>query len=228
MIQRICSIAIFTCCVSATCDAGIIVNGEFSLGQFASPGDSNYVVFAPGYTGTLVIPGSQILTGWNVGLSPFDPDRSLTFGGPNHFGLEWTDSVPESGKWIDLNRGGDLWQVSQTFMTVPGQSYQLSYLSLAGNVMGGAITQIQLIGHSILTFEDTTSAIGSPRWDQTLHNFIADSSTTSLVFSAKQAGLDPLTGTQIDRVAITAVPEPSAALVIGALLSLAVFNTRRR
>ena len=40
--------------------------GNFSTGQFAQPGDSNYRVFGPGFEGTLILPGQTALAGWSI------------------------------------------------------------------------------------------------------------------------------------------------------------------
>lgn len=218
--------------VTGVTRADFLINGSFENGQFAQPGDLNFVTFATGFDGTLVFPGSNILSGWNVQLSPFDPDRALTFSPPAHFGLEWvTATSPPSGvdgsRWVDLNRGGDLWQITQTFTSVPGTLYSFQYSAESGGQRGGATTRFEFVGTTSTVFEDTTPTGGPNVWQTFRHTFLADAATTKLTISAKSIGADPITGMQIDRLSVTAVPEPNAS-ILGMLLASLFILVRRR
>ena len=201
----------------SSANAELVINGNFSTGQFAQPGDSNYRVFGPGFEGTLILPGQTALAGWQVSFSPFDIDQTFTPGViiDPAFGLEWTNqSTFSNQRWIDLKRAADSWRVSQALSTLPGQNYLLSYQVLAGNQEGGAVSRIELAGNSTFAFEDTSSALSSPFWQTFTHPFVASSSSTLLSIMAKSSGLDPFTGPQIDNVSVTAVPEPPSLILL--------------
>lgn len=202
----------------------IVTNGDFELGLFASPGDPNYAIWEPGFVGTIIHPGSAILLGWDVAISPFDPDQSLSSELPN--GLEWTRLLHENNRVIDLNRGGDLWSISQQLSTVIGQQYQLSYDLQPGSVMGGATVRFSIAGTNVQAFESTSSIMDSPLWENHTHRFIADASTTILNITATAIGLDPASGPQIDNVKIIAIPEPATGTLL--LLGLAWLGRRVR
>jgi hypothetical protein len=197
--------------IQSESQAGLIQNGSFESGIFASAGDPNFQNFAPGYIGTLVRPGESKISNWNVSFSPFDPDQSFTFLSPNGpFGMEWAEGALEKERWIDLNRGGDLWRVSQNIPTTSGTAYRISFDLLIGNVMGGAVIRTQVDGATSSFFDYTGETFGPPRWKRISHVFTADSSITNLQLMALSAGLDPASGPQIDKVEVDVVPEPSA------------------
>ena len=214
------------------CEAGLISNGGFESGTFAEPGDANFANFGSGFTGTLILPGLGILDAWEISLSPFDPDGSLTFQPPDRFGLEWVSFAGgitgDGERFIDLNRGGDLFQVSQDIATILGRTYRLSYLAETSVNRGNALTEIQIAGNSTTTFEDRTPATPPYRWVKFSHTFVADSFSTRVSFAAKVPGNDPITGAQIDRVSVTeVVPEPTSLAIFGAI-GLAGLVARRK
>jgi hypothetical protein len=207
---KICLMCIFFCTISQL-QAALIQNGSFESGTFAAPGDPNFQNFAPGYIGTLVRPGETKISNWNVSFSPFDPDQAFTFLNPNGpFGLEWAQGAIENERWVDLNRGGDLWRVSQNIATNFGTTYQISFDLLIGNVMGGAVIRTQVDGATSSFFDYTAEATGPPRWKRISHVFTASSSVTNLQFMALSVGLDTASGPQMDKVDVVVVPEPAA------------------
>ena len=211
---------------AATAHALIVVNGSFENGTFAKSGSANYLAFGGGYDGTLVLPTQSLISGWNVSFSPFDPDQTysyLTASGP--FGLEWAQGTVENQRWVDLNRGGDLWRVSQSFATVAGAIYQVSFDLLVGNTMGGATLRTQIDGVGSIIFDDTGTVEGFPRFDRFSHLFTATSNLSTIHLMAKTAGIDPSSGPQIDQVEIVAIPEPSAMLLtfLGSLMAIQRF-----
>jgi hypothetical protein len=218
-------IAILDSTISA--QAAIVVNGSFENGSFAKPGDANFQWFAPGYTGTLVSPGKSLIANWNVTLSPFDPDQALTFLSPTGpFGLEWASGSLEKERWVDLNRGGDLWRVSQSISTLVGSSYFVSFDVLVGNAMGGARLRTQLDGTSSSSIEYIGSVVGPPRWERITQIFHADSKITTLSFMAVTTGVDFFSGPQIDRIEVTPVPEPTSIPIF--CLALSIFTIAPR
>lgn len=209
------SAVIITLLAFASCaQATVVKNGSFENGSFANPGDANYQWFAPGYTGTLVLPGQSLISNWNVTLSPFDPDQALTFLRPTGpFGLEWAEGALEKERWVDLNRGGDLWQVSQRILTQAGLSYLVSFDVLVGHAMGGGTLRTQFQGNNSSSIDFVGSTQGPIRWERITQAFLADSNSTTLSFLSVAPGIDPLSGPQIDRIVVTAVPEPSSTAI---------------
>lgn len=206
-------------------NAELISNGDFSTGSFAMEGDDNFIVFGDGFAGTLVAPGESILTDWDVSLSEFDADQALTVDPP---GLEWTDAA-ENDRWVDFNRGGDLWKISQNLDTITGQRYRLTHDLLSGPFDGGATLRIAIVGGTTQVFDRTSDSSGANRFDQFSFTFIADASTTVLNLSAIGIGPNEFTGPQVSNISITAVPEPSCVslLVFGLMGGLLRRRTHR-
>jgi len=202
--------------------ADLVSNGDFSSGSFAVEGDDNFESFGDGFSGTLILPGESILSDWEVSFSEFDADQTFSFDPP---GLEWTDAEVANDRWIDFNRGGDLWRVTQTLDTVVGQQYRLVHDVLSGDFDGGATLQISLEGISTQTFTTVSSEIGSARFEEFSYVFIADSSSTVLSLSAVAIGLNEITGPQVSNGSWTAVPEPTCLPVL--LIGLIGFAGRR-
>jgi hypothetical protein len=229
MVKLVATLAVVIAILDSTisAQAAIVENGSFENGSFAKPGDANFQWFAPGYTGTLVLPGQSLIANWNVTLSPFDPDQALTFLSPTGpFGLEWASGSLEKERWVDLNRGGDLWRVSQSISTQAGSSYFVSFDVLVGNAMGGARLRTQFDGASASSVEYIGSVVGPPRWERVTQIFHADSKITTLSFMAVTTGVDYFSGPQIDRIDVTPVPEPSSILPF--CLALSIFTIALR
>lgn len=187
-------------------NAEIVSNGSFSNGDFAEEGDSNFVTFGANIRGTLILPGQSILSDWEVSLSEFDPDNSLSFSEP---GLEWTENDFNIDRAIDFNRGGDLWRISQTLNTVAGQRYRLVHDIFSGQQFGGATLRILISGNCQTTIVDSKSVSSGPnRFEEFEYFFTADSALTNLSIFAIQIGPDPTSGPIMNNISITAVPEP--------------------
>lgn len=220
------SIAILLSLASRESMAGFLINPSFEEGLFASPGDSNYNVFAPGVTGTIVYPGQDALTGWVVVLSPYDPDGLITAVPGFGLGLEWVNAEYGSfdgNRFLNLNRGGDLYKIGQSIGTTFGQEYDFTYYGLGGSLFYGATTEVAITGNSVLVMSDDTTTMSSDDlrgWQRFTTRFTADSSTTSISLTAKKYGADLGSGTFIDALSVTSAnPVPVPPTVVAAAIS---------
>jgi choice-of-anchor C domain-containing protein len=110
----------------------------------------------------------------------------------------------EGDQSIDLN-GEDVGAVSQTFTTIPGQNYTLTY-QLAGNPVGTAwkTGRVLIDGRNVqnFAFNVTGKSFTNMGWTRQQVTFQATNSTTTLTFDSTTA--DPAFGPAIDDVQVTA------------------------
>ena len=190
MVMKKSLVALLVCgaCVG-TVHAQAFQNGSFETGT------------APG--GFINLPvGSTAITGWTV-VGPGDVD---------YIGTYWT--AADGARSVDLS-GGSGGGVEQTFTTVAGTTYDVSF-SLSGNpdcAQGVKTVNVTATppGTTASYTHDTTGT-GRPAipWSSRQFNFTASGTTTTLRFATTDASA---CGPALDNVVVTARALPAAAAV---------------
>lgn len=110
---------------------------------------------------------------------------------------------------LDLS-GGDAGGIAQTFDTVPGRTYRVSF-QLAGNPSAGTKT-VRVLATGGVTEDYTFDASASSRpnnmrWESHTYTFTATSAATTLSFTSLTAGAQ---GPALDDVSVTDItPTPT-------------------
>lgn len=190
--------------VPASANAAEFINGSFEGGTLTNP---SFATVAGG--------NSTSINGWVV-----------TGNSVDYIGSYW--AAQDGLRSIDLN-GNGLGGIQQTFDTVVGQLYNISFW-LAGNTDGNPTTKSVQVGaglaSSIFMFDTTGfSAPNNMGWKNYNFQFAATGTSTTLSF----ASLDPGSfGASLDNVSVSAVPEPAtwAMMLLG--IGGVGFSLRRR
>lgn len=188
----------------ANASSNLIVNGSFESSTF----NGSFTTFGAGSTG---------LTGWTIDFGSVDLI--------NHY---WQ---PSQGNYsLDLS-GNDDGVISQSFATVIGQKYVVSF-DMAGNPddKGTDFTKYLQVGLSqepLYTFDTTTTSRNQMGWVTKSFVFQAVSTQTRLHFAG---GQESAYGVALDNISVTAVPEPEtyAMLLAGLGLIGAAVHRRRK
>jgi choice-of-anchor C domain-containing protein len=192
--------------------ANLISNGSFETASI-TPGSF-----------TNVASGSTAITGWTVSLGNIDYIGSLWTASNGSRSLDLEGSAGTCNLVIPNCPGG----ISQSFSTVAGQQYQVTF-DLAGNPLNLPVTKTILVsaaGQSqTFTFNVTGHNTANMGWVTDTWTFTASGATTTLEFDT---GDSPATGwgPALDNVSVdlvgTTVPEPTSLLLLGSgLLVLA-------
>lgn len=179
----------------------LIVNGGFEAFTVAGPLTTIYA-------------GQTNLTGWSVGGDSVDLIHSY-----------W---MPASGSYsLDLS-GADDGTISQTFATVVGGTYQVTF-SLAGNPVNPAdpikTVQVGLYDQGFSTFDTSGLTQGNMGWMIKSFQFTASGTSSTLFFAGTQ---ESPYGVALDNISVTAVPEPEVLSMLLAGLGLIGVVARRR
>jgi choice-of-anchor C domain-containing protein len=191
--MKLISLAIASAAAALSVNAGAVtlINGGFETG-------------AP--TGEFTTAPPVIVPGWDV-----------TAGTVDHIGTYWTNNGGSAGS-IDL-AGSSPGTLAQTFATVAGQAYRVTFFIAGNNGGGSAIKSLNVLatGGSTANYAFDTTGFGRTNmgWSERFYNFRASGSSSTLSFAA---GSDSsFFGPALDDVSIAAVPEPTtwAMMILG-------------
>lgn len=177
----------------------VAMAASFSNGSFESG-------TAPGSFMTVSSPASTTITNWTV-----------SSGSVDYIGSYWM--AADGSRSIDLN-GNEAGTITQTFDTIPGATYQVTF-ALSGNPDNSAsstlmspsnkVVRVSATGATSSDYSYDTVAMGntlaSMKWASSTYTFIATGSSTTLTFASQIAGAF---GPAIDNVTITLTQQPPA------------------
>ena len=191
--------------VAQSLQANLVSNGDFE-GPLGAPNNSGSGGFGPFLTYNAGNPG---IPGWTIGGSGVDM---------------WTSFQGTGNNVVDLNALG-LGVLTQTFATVAGQSYGVSF-DLGGPVATKTmdVTIFGSDGTSALTVEHYAGGFAGTFLPQDFR-FVADGNQSTIEFFSTISGFD---GLYIDNLDVSAIPIPAAVwLFVSGLLGLVGIARRK-
>ena len=190
------AISLFATVSSATAAVNLIQNGSFEAGTYIDDG--------PGFQNLSA--GDPSITNWTIGGHSID----------------WIGSYWQPGDGIhslDLS-GLALGSVSQSFATVAGGTYQVSFL-MSGNPDGGPnpkTLDVNVAGGDFFFNPASGPNHANMNWTPGSFFFVANSPTTTITFASTtcaDGGNFPCAfGPALDNVSVSAVPEASTWLMM--------------
>lgn len=222
--------------------ANLIINGSFESDPTKVIADGVYKDYG---SWIRLKPGTTYLTGWTVGAFG-------TSTGP--LGVDWHYGTPTEGlpraaqdgtRMIDLNIDGSGGQgpgqgtISQTFATVMGASYTLSFYLAAprstqqGGTLDPRTVIVDITGVPTQTFIAAASDPANQTWEAETFSFTAQQAFTTLAFSPlANTGTNGFWGAFLDNVSVVEtnkVSAPTTMSLLGlALLGLGCVRRGRR
>ncbi|NWK56231.1 DUF642 domain-containing protein [Verrucomicrobiaceae bacterium N1E253] len=166
-----------------------------------------------------------------IQLSTLTPSDWTTVGTSSQVLLKKSGGglTPQNGSYylgiFNRNNG-----VSQTFDTVAGYTYELSFYLAKQATSSSPTVDVNVTGNTPLV-DDSIQIInwGQDTWQQQTVSFTADSASTSLSFienaSSQTSSADVFVDTIV--LSVTSVPEPSATTLLG-LGGLALILRRKK
>jgi len=184
--------AVLTAALAGVAPASVIVNGSFENGT--NPG-SGFLTLGAG--------DNTSITGWTVGSGSVD-----------YIGGYWQAS--SGGRSIDLS-GNGAGSLSQTFATVAGQNYRVTF-DLAGNPDSAGVKTLTVsaaANSQVFNFDSTGKSRPAMGWTGQTFFFTATGSSTTLTFTSNT---NSAFGPALDNVVVDPVPEPLSLVVFGGLV----------
>lgn len=196
--------------------AELITNGSFETGTIVvNHGDSGAQQLLSGDSSTLA--GWTVIGGNDVAWIGLGNPYAINASDGNQF-LDLTG-------WHDQSATGG--GVKQTIATTAGATYTLSFdIGNSSNYNFNTNDSLFVTAGSVVGQQVWTTISNQPgSWEHVTLSFVASGATTDVSFAGGQA----VWYIGLDNVSVTAVPEPSSALMLGAgLLGMAVWLRRRR
>lgn len=214
-------------CIVAPARGELIVNGGFEEPYLPDDGPAA-VAFSPGEVvgaGWVVLgaPGSRLALG-RVGYD--EPTHALVFNA-----LEGRNALDLTGPGT---YGPDL-GIRQALATQAGVEYELSFFIGRVTMVGGpawpyisaSTVNLSIDGGPLMAFTNSDITEGYVNWKRFTYSFVATGASTSIAF---YNGTDGDNGAiLLDAVSMTAVPEPSSAVLATlAAVGPLVLAARRR
>jgi choice-of-anchor C domain-containing protein len=186
----------------ASAAPNLITNGSF---------ESNGIGFSGGFS--TIYTGSSTLTGWTINAGNVDLVNTYWTASQGHYSLDL--SGEQDGT------------ISQSFATVVGQKYQVSF-DVAGNPTDSDKVKYLQVGLSNLPlyeFDTTGKTHSNMGWTTKNFVFQAVSTSSTLFFAGLQ---DSPYGVALDNVSVSAVPEPETYALLLAGMGLVGAAARRK
>lgn len=206
MIRQGCVLGVLLVAGAGPAAAAPFTNGSFELGSVN-----------PGSGWNTLASGNPAITGWEI----FD-------GTIDYIGTYW--QAANGSRSVDLNGNDGAAGIRQTFDTIGGATYQVSF-ALAANPDGAPLTKsVQVTSGSASQLFAFTVLPGTSRTDMgwVYHSllFTAAGGSTTLSFLSDTASV--FFGPAIDDVSVTAVPEPATLSLLALGLAAGARARRRR
>jgi choice-of-anchor C domain-containing protein len=209
------ALALSVAAASATpAQANLLVNGSFESPAFGG----RFLVINPGQ--------EPAGFGWTVGGNNVDIFNDTIFGPSFTF---------DGNQALDLVGNNNIGSIAQTFATVAGETYTLSFAfssNPSANIASAAVSITDGL-ESLLseTIEHSTSSAGNPDWTMFSMTFVATGDSATLEFLSILGGRDA--GILLDAISIegpsASIPEPGTLSLLGAgLAGLGMLRIRRR
>lgn len=186
--------------------AASFTNGSFEAGTLNNPFST-------------VGAGSPAITGWSVDSGSVD-----------YIGNYWQPQ--EGSRSLDMS-GNGAGSISQSFDTVLGQQYQVSFYVAANpdgppaqKFLDSLVTSVSgTLGSVTVSSLQAGSTHAVMGWVLVAYSFVADSNAATLSFVSQ--ALTPF-GPALDNVSVSAVPIPPALILFGtAIVGVAALSRRR-
>ena len=186
------------------------------------PKPSNATLIANGSFEAMVIPhGYQVMHVGSTLIEPWEISRENV----DLVGSYW--QAADGTQSLDLNGSGGIGAVAQTFSTIVGQLYRVTF-AMAANPDGCSIytMAVAAAGSQAEFSADVCGTVTSMGWEDKSWDFIATAETTTLEFLSLSGSGE--SGPALDDVAVTPVPEPSvASLIMMGLVAIGFFCRAR-
>jgi hypothetical protein len=198
--------------------ANLLVNGSFEAGAFVNQGNQTMSLAA----------GSTVVTGWTV-LT----DTTAWINAGNPFGL----SASEGSRFLDLtdySAGAPFAGVSQTFATLAGATYTLSFDLGGSNAWGRPDGLIASAAGTLQSFTTGPASSTSPNndWYGQSMSFVATGASTTLTLQGNLGfnyiGIDNVSVVLASGPPVPAIPETSTWALMLAGLAVCGVGVRRR
>jgi hypothetical protein len=196
--------ALVSVCFCGNTRADLLVNGGFETGDFS---------------------------GWTVYPNPPGDDALIISSG--QFPGENRVSDGNYGVDFNFNHLPATAILSQTFATVPGNAYSLSFdfgsINASGKLASVALSVLDENGSTPL-ISRAISVIGNAptKWESFTDSFIADGSSATIRFTDTTPDSYACDGL-LDKVSVQSVPEPSTlALLVAGAMGVALFSRKKR